>query len=82
MGNFKSTSINIGQQMESSVKSFSESNQVRITNGSIDIKTKNIKKVNINGSSCLPCSELKMLEEKLNNDPQLKSLYDKYCSHI
>ena len=55
------------------------SDQVKIINGRIIIKTEHPQKVLINGHDCLPCSELASLSDKFRDDPELKLVYDKYC---
>ena len=60
--------------------SINVSEVIQVQNGHINIKTPNMNKVKINNEHCIPCSEIKKLQESSDDDPRLKVLYEKYCS--
>jgi len=57
-----------------------DASQIQITDGHVSISTTDLKKVDINGNRCVPCSELILLFKKMNEDPQFLAMYEKYCS--
>ena len=71
-------SISMTTGSESSMIS-SDHEKVTITNGNIDIKTKNINKVLINGDKCVPCVELKKFCSE--NDSKIDSFLRQYCNN-
>ena len=77
MGNIETRTVISGIESNSMV-SGSSSNQVSIRNGNIKINTNNIQSVEINNDKCMPCTELKQLQNQDN--VVLKDLIKKYCN--
>lgn len=71
------TNSNIGYSSGSTLIT-SDSEQVKISNGVILIKTTNSKNVYVNGEKCLPCDVLKKIID--NKDEKLFEIYNRYCT--